>query len=89
MAPSLLRIRALEKGDLADVIAWARAEHFAPGQGDLAIYRHTDRQGLWVGCLNGRPIGCIAGVRYNAEYGFISMFLVQPEHRGQGFGREL
>lgn len=89
MAPSLLRIRALEKGDLADVTAWARAEHFAPGQGDVAIYRHTDRQGLWVGCLNGRPIGCIAGVRYNAEYGFIGMFLVQPEHRGQGFGREL
>ncbi|MEX0587876.1 MAG: GNAT family N-acetyltransferase [Cyanobium sp.] len=86
---SPLRIRALEKADLPAVISWARAERFAPGHGDVAIYRHTDRQGLWVGCLGGKPICCIAGVRYNAEYGFIGMFLVQPEHRGKGYGRQL
>ena len=89
MDKSLLRIRALEKADLPTVIAWARAERFAPGIGDVAIYRHTDRQGLWVGCLADRPIGCIAGVRYNPEYGFIGLFLVQPEHRGKGYGRKL
>jgi ribosomal-protein-alanine N-acetyltransferase len=79
----------LEKADLPTVIGWARAERFAPGVGDVAIYRHTDRQGLWVGCLGGRPIGCIAGVRYNAEYGFIGLFLVQPDQRGKGYGRQL
>lgn len=89
MAASRLQIRALNKGDLPLVTAWARAEQFAPGRGDFAIYRHTDRQGFWVGCLDGRPIGCIAGVRYNAEYGFIGLFLVQPEYRGQGYGRQL
>jgi len=52
MAPSRLRIRALEKGDLADVIAWARAEHFAPAQGDVATYRHTDAAA--VGLCSGR-----------------------------------
>jgi len=88
-ASSLLRIRTLEKADLPTVIGWARAERFAPGVGDVAIYRHTDRQGLWVGCLGGRPIGCIAGVRYNAEYGFIGLFLVQPDQRGKGYGRQL
>ena len=85
----MLRVRTLEKADLPLVIDWARAEQFAPGLGDVAIYRHTDRQGLWVGCLGGKPIGCIAGVRYNAEYGFIGLFLVQPEHRGHGYGRQL
>jgi len=89
MVASLLQIRALTKADLPLVTAWARAEQFAPGRGDVAIYRHTDRQGIWVGCLDGRPIGCIAGVRYNAEYGFIGLFLVQPEFRGQGYGRQL
>ena len=87
--PSLLRIRTLKKADLPTVIGWARAERFAPGIGDVAINRHIDRQGLWVGCLGGRPIGCIAGVRYNAAYGFIGLFLVEPEQRGQGYGRQL
>lgn len=89
MVASGLHIRTINKADLPLVTEWARAEHFAPGRGDFAIYRHTDRQGFWVGCLAGRPIGCIAGVRYNAEYGFIGLFLVQPEHRGQGYGRQL
>lgn len=89
MAAAQLHIRALNKADLPLITAWARAEQFAPGRGDFAIYRHTDRQGCWVGCLDGRPIGCIAGVRYNADYGFIGLFLVQPEHRGQGYGRQL
>jgi ribosomal-protein-alanine N-acetyltransferase len=61
--PSLLRIRTLEKAVLPTVIGWARAQRFAPGIGDVAIYLHTDRQGFWVGCLGVRPIGCIAGVR--------------------------
>ena len=43
---------ALGKDLLADVIAWARAEHFAPGQGDVAIYRHTDADA--VGLCGGR-----------------------------------
>lgn len=89
MAAPQLHIRALTKADLPLVTDWARAEQFAPGRGDVAIYRHTDRQGIWVGCVDGRPIGCIAGVRYNAEYGFIGLFLVRPEYRGQGYGRQL
>jgi ribosomal-protein-alanine N-acetyltransferase len=34
-------------------------------------------------------VGCIAGVRYNAAYGFIGLFLVTPEQRGKGFGLAL
>ncbi|MCP9809437.1 GNAT family N-acetyltransferase [Cyanobium sp. HWJ4-Hawea] len=84
-----MRIRSLREADLDLVTGWARAERFAPGIGDVAIYRHTDRQGLWVGCLGGRPIGCIAGVRYNDFYGFIGLFLVEPAQRGKGYGRQL
>ena len=51
-APSLLRIPALENGDLADVIAWARSEQCALGQGDVANYRHTDAAA--VGLCGGR-----------------------------------
>ena len=86
---SFLKIRPLQRTDIPTVTQWARDEGFAPGIGDLSIYRHTDRQGLWVGWLGDQPIGCIAGVRYNAAYGFIGLFLVIPEHRGHGYGVEL
>jgi [ribosomal protein S18]-alanine N-acetyltransferase len=81
-----LQIRPLNRRDIEVVTGWARAEGFTPGLGDVAIYRHTDRQGLWLGWLAGEPVGCIAGVRYNAAYGFMGLFLVTPEQRGKGFG---
>lgn len=88
MAPPLT-IRPLVPADIPTVTEWARREGFAPGAGDVEIYRHTDRQGVWVGCLGDVPVGCIAGVRYNAAYGFIGLFLVVPEQRGKGYGIQL
>ncbi len=44
---------------------------------------------MWVGCIGDRPIGCIAGVKYNSEYGFIGLFIVLPEYRGKGYGLQL
>jgi len=87
--PSPLTIRPLAAHDIPTVTDWARQEGFTPGVGDVAIYRQTDRQGLWVGWLDQEPVGCIAGVRYNAAYGFIGLFLVVPEHRGKGYGVQL
>ncbi|WP_320668446.1 GNAT family N-acetyltransferase [Prochlorococcus sp. MIT 1307] len=86
---SHLKIRPLQRSDIPLVTQWSRTEGFAPGAGDVSIYRHTDRQGLWIGTLGKNSIGCIAGVRYNASYGFIGLFLVVPHQRGNGFGLEL
>ncbi len=85
----LLHILPLQKGDIAAVTDWARQEGFAPGRGDVAIYRHTDRQGIWLGWLGTERIGCICGVRYTAAYGFLGLYLVQPRWRGKGYGLQL
>ncbi len=85
----VLQIRPLERGDIAAVTAWARQEGFAPGSGDVAIYRHTDRQGIWMGWLGRERVGCITGVRYTAAYGFLGLYLVQPQWRGRGYGLQL
>ncbi len=87
--PSSLKIRPLQQKDIPKVTLWSRIEGFAPGAGDVSIYQHTDRQGLWVGLLDKQPIGCIAGVRYNASYGFVGLFLVVKEQRGKGYGVQL
>lgn len=81
-----LSIRPMRPDDLPLVTEWARREGFCPGPGDLAIMRLVDQGGAWVGCLDHQPIGCILGVRYDAHYGFIGLFLVTPEHRGHGHG---
>ncbi len=79
----------LQTSDIAAVTHMARQEGFAPGQGDVAIYRNTDRQGSWVGWIGGDRIGCITGVRYNVDYGFLGLYLVRPKWRGHGYGLQL
>jgi len=86
---SFLKIRPLDRGDISLITEWARQAGFAPGKGDVGIYRQTDRQGIWVGCLRGEPIGCIAGVRYNLAYGFVGLYIVRSDQRGRGYGQEL
>ena len=86
---NLLSIKPLGDDDIDFVTEISRQEGFAPGIGDLGIYQNTDNQGLWVGWLNDYPIGCIAGVRYNENYGFLGLFLVIEKYRGRGFGLQL
>jgi ribosomal-protein-alanine N-acetyltransferase len=76
----------MEIGDRPLVTRWAQQEGFCPGIGDVAIFCDTDDAGVWVGELDGVPVGCIAGIRYDDNYGFIGLFLVHPEYRGRGFG---
>ena len=84
-----LRICELESDQIPIVTDWSRHEGFAPGLGDIEIYRNTDCQGLWIAWLDHEPIGCIAGVRYNLNYGFIGLYLVVPHQRGHGYGQQL
>ena len=86
---NILSIKPLSEYDINFVTEISRNEGFAPGVGDLGIYQNTDKQGLWVGWLNDIPIGCIAGVRYNDNYGFLGLFLVIEKFRGNGFGLQL
>ncbi len=86
---NLLSIKPLCDADIDFVTEISRKEGFAPGVGDLGIYKNTDTQGLWVGWFNDIPIGCIAGVRYNQNYGFLGLFLVIEKYRGRGFGLQL
>ena len=82
-------IRLISTDEILEVTNWARLEGFAPGFDDVSIYRNTDKQGVWVGCLNNIPIGCIACIKYNSSYGFIGLFIVKKEFRNNGYGLRL
>ena len=45
-------IRNISNDDLQKVTDWAKLEGFAPGIDDISIYKNTDKQGVWVGCVN-------------------------------------
>ena len=68
-----LEIRAFQDTDLNFITQLARLEDFAPGVGDIAIYANTGSQAVWVASQNEAPVGCIAAVKYNPDYGFIGL----------------
>ena len=82
-------IRLISTKEIPEVTNWARLEGFSPGTDDVSIYRNTDRQGVWVGCLDNNPIGSIACIKYNSLYGFIGLFIVKKEFRNNGYGVKL
>ena len=82
-------IRLISNDEILEVTNWARLEGFSPGFDDVSIYRNTDKQGVWVACLDNQPIGCIACIKYNSSYGFIGLFIVKKEFRNNGYGVRL
>ena len=85
----MLEIKPFTPADLDVITEMAREQDFAPGVGDIEIYANTDRQGIWLAWQDDVPVGCIAAVTYSSSYAFIGLFVVKPEHRGQGIGRRL
>ena len=49
-------IRLISINEIPEVTNWARLEGFSPGMDDVSIYRNTDKQGVWVACLDNNPI---------------------------------
>ncbi len=60
-----------------------------PGLHDAQCFYAADPQGFFLGELDGAPIGCVSAVRYGSGFGFLGLYIVKAEHRGQGFGLEL
>jgi RimJ/RimL family protein N-acetyltransferase len=42
-----------------------------------------------MGCLNDKPIGCIAVSAYDEKYGYIGEYIVLKKYRGKGYGLKL
>ena len=79
-----LVVRAMTEADLALALEWAAAEGWNPGLNDAHCFYAADPQGFFVGELDGVPVGCVSAVRYGSGFGFLGLYIVKPEHRGQG-----
>lgn len=70
-------------------IQLAAAEGWNPGLHDAASFYSADPGGFLMAELEGEPVGCISAVSYPGGFGFIGLYIVEPEFRGRGVGRAL
>ena len=81
--------RTLRRDEMPVVIEMAAREGWNPGLHDGDAFHSADPQGFLVAESAGRVLGCISAVSYGAAFGFIGLFIVAPDWRGQGIGRSL
>ena len=84
-----LIVRNMAETDLALALEWAATEGWNPGLHDAHCFYAADPQGFLVGERDGVPIGCVSAVRYGSGFGFLGLYIVKAQYRGQGFGLEL
>jgi len=84
-----LEIRNMTYAEVEELVAWAASEGWNPGLHDAELFWATDPEAFIAAELDGEMIGGGAITTYNGEFGFMGLFIVRPEYRGQGFGNSL
>lgn len=82
-----IRIERLTEADMQIPIDWAASEGWNPGLDDQASFYAADPGGFWGLWLQQRIIATISAVSYGADFGFVGFYIVDPDFRGQGYGR--
>jgi GNAT superfamily N-acetyltransferase len=82
-------VRAMSPDELTLTIQWAEQEGWNPGRHDARCFHAADPHGFFIGELHGEPIGSISAVAYDTHFGFIGLYIVRPDLRGQGLGIQL
>lgn len=82
-------IRPMQLAELELALEWAAQEGWNPGLHDAPCFHAADPDGFLIGCLDGEPIASISVVAYGANFGFLGLYIVRPEYRGQGYGWKL
>jgi ribosomal protein S18 acetylase RimI-like enzyme len=83
------QVRTMRREELSFAIDLAAREGWNPGLHDGECFFAADPNGFLIGELAGEPVGCISAVSYAGCYGFVGLYIVRPEFRGQGYGLRL
>lgn len=81
-----LQIHTMQPKEISLALDWAAAEGWNPGLFDAVPFRAADPEGFLIGLIDNTPVAVISAVRYGADFGFIGLYIVHPDWRGQGHG---
>ena len=84
-----LTIRTMQRDELDTAIVWAEKEGWNPGIHDADSFYAADPHGFFIGEIDGEPIGCISVVNYDDRFAFGGFYIVKPEYRARGYGKQI
>ena len=82
-------IRTMRRDEVNLAIDLAAREGWNPGLHDAHCFFEADPGGFLIAEVDGRLAGCLSAVSYEGGFGFIGLYIVVPEWRGQGIGWRL
>jgi ribosomal protein S18 acetylase RimI-like enzyme len=89
MQQETYEIATMLRSELELAIDWAAREGWNPGLHDAECFHAADPHGFLIGLLNDEPVATISAVRYGDSFGFIGLYIVRPEYRGKGYGKQV
>lgn len=84
-----LELKQLNKNGLSILMDWARNKGWNPGKNDIDAFWDADPDGFYGFYNENELIAGGAVISYNQEFGFMGLFIVHPDFRGQGIGKKL
>jgi GNAT superfamily N-acetyltransferase len=76
----------MRRDEVGLAIELAAREGWNPGLHDAQCFAAADPDGFLIAEVEGRLAGCLSAVSYGERFGFIGLYIVVPEWRGQGIG---
>lgn len=87
--PPQFTIAPMHAREIAALGDWAAEEGWNPGQSDMEIARRADPDCFVALRLGDALAGGGSIFSYDGLFGFMGLFIMRADMRGQGFGREL
>jgi GNAT superfamily N-acetyltransferase len=84
-----LLIRGLDGSDAAFIRSLIARQGWNGGLHDVETFATADPDAWLIAELDGAPVGVTLATRWNDAYGWIGVYLVDPDLRGRGIGLAL
>ncbi|MGB2500912.1 MAG: GNAT family N-acetyltransferase [Mariniblastus sp.] len=82
-------IRQMSQSEQQQLIQWAALEGWNPGIHDAELFWNLDPAGFMAIEVADKLVGGGAVIRHNSMFGFMGLFIVEKQFRGQKLGSQL